>query len=147
MPGEYEKVDVSLTYLSNLNKSRSTSREKGMITSDHEYLDLAMKSYDNPSCITLDEFMSDLNQYINIKKAVRKYHQDNSTLRKLVNHVVIYYNCFGNSGTDLLMYKTTEPDILSVLIPIILYLGRSNDSLESKNIPLNIDTIKQLSQL
>lgn len=118
-----------------------------MITSDNEYIELAMKSYDNPSCITFDEFLSDLNQYISIKKAVRKYHQDNSILRKLVNHVVIYYNCFGHSGTDLLLYKITEPDVLEVLIPIILYLGRSTDAVESKNIPLNINTVKQLSNL
>ena len=118
-----------------------------MIKTDHEYLEIAMRSFDNPSCITLEEFNKDLNQYIHIKKGVRRYHNDASTLRKLVNQVVIYYNCFGKAGTDLLLYKTHEPDVLEVLIPIILFLGMSNSTVETLGIQLNIDTIKQLSEL
>jgi hypothetical protein len=118
-----------------------------MINSDQEYLQLAMKSYNNTACIIVEEFTNDLNQYIHIKKCTRKYHKDNSILRKLVNHLVIYYNCFGAAGTDLLLYKITEHDILEVIIPIILYLGYSNVNLESKNISLNINTIKQLSEI
>lgn len=118
-----------------------------MIKSENEYLEIAMKAYDNPSCITIEEFNRDLNQYIHIKKTVRKYHQDNKILRKLVNHVVVFYNCFGNSATELLLYKIKEPDILEVLIPIILYLGRSTYDLETLNISLNIEVIKQLNDL
>ena len=118
-----------------------------MLKNDNEYLQLAMKSYDNPSCITLDEFTADLNQYINIKKACRKYTNDSIILRKLVNQVVIYYNCFGQSATKLLLYKVHEPDILSILIPIIMYLGRTDDTIEMKNVSLNINTIQQLSKL
>lgn len=118
-----------------------------MIKNDHEYLELAMRSYDNPACLTLDEFTKDLNQYIHIKKGVRRYHVDSSTLRKLVNQLVIFYNCFGQSGTDLLLYKTHEDDILSVLIPIIMYLGMTTDYLHTIQTTLSIDTIKQLSEL
>jgi hypothetical protein len=106
-----------------------------------------MKAYDNPSCLTLDEFNKDLNQYIHIKKTIRKYSQDNTILRKLVNQIVVYYNCFGQAGTDLLLYKIKETDILQILVPIILYLGRSNSTIETVNISLNIQVIKQLNDL
>lgn len=118
-----------------------------MIINDHDYLDVAMKAYDNPSCITMEEFNKDLNQYIHIKKGARRYLTNEKTLRKFVNQVVIYYNCFGKAGTDLLLYKTHEEDVLAVLIPVILYLGRSTTTLESINVSLNIDIIKQLSEL
>lgn len=118
-----------------------------MLKTDHEYLELAMRSYDNPACLTLDEFTRDLNQYIHIKKGIRRYHVDNSTLRKLVNQMVIYYNCFGIAGTELLLYKTHEPDILGVLIPIIMYLGRTTDTVDTIQTTLSIDVIKQLSEL
>lgn len=118
-----------------------------MIKTDHEYLEIAMRNYDNPSCITLDEFNRDLNQYIHIKKTIRKYNQDKCILRKLVNQIVIYYNCFGQAGTDLLLYKIREPDILEILIPIILYLGRSTQTFETISVTLNIDVIKQLNDL
>lgn len=118
-----------------------------MIKSDHEYLEVAMRAYDNPSCITIDEFNKDLNQYIHIKKSIRKYHQDNTVLRKLVNQVVIYFNCFGKAGTDLLLYKTHEQDVLEVLIPILMYIGMAPSSIEMPSVHLNINTIKQLTEL
>lgn len=118
-----------------------------MLKTDHEYLELAMKSYDNPACLTLDEFNKDLNQYIHIKKGVRRYHVDNKTLRKLVNQLVIYYNCFGTAGTELLLYKTNEQDILEVLIPIIMYLGRTTETIHTIQVTLSINVFKQLSEL
>lgn len=118
-----------------------------MIKNDHEYLEVAMRAYDNPSCLTIDEFNRDLNQYIHIKKAVRRYHVDNTCLRRLVNQLIIYYNCFGSVGTDLLLYKTKEDDILEVLIPIIMYLGRTTDSIQSVSTSLNMTVIQQLSEL
>lgn len=117
------------------------------INSDHEYLELAMRSYDNPACITLDEFNRDLNQYIHIKKTIRRYHSDNTILRKLVNQVVIYYNCFGSATTELLLYKIHEEDILAVLIPIIMYLGRTTESVDRICISLNTDIVQRLSEL
>lgn len=117
------------------------------IKTDHEYLALAMRSYDNTACITLDEFNRDLNQYIHIKKTIRRYYADQTILRKLVNQVVIYYNCFGNAGTDLLLYKVHEEDILAVLVPIIMYLGRTTPSVDSLSISLNMTIVQQLSEL
>ena len=114
---------------------------------DHEYLELAMRAYDNPACITLDEFNRDLNQYIHIKKTARRYYNDSSLLRKLVNQVVIYYNCFGTSATELLLYKIDEEDILAILIPIIMYLGRTTESVDRLSVSLNTDIVSRLSEL
>jgi len=118
-----------------------------MITTNHEFLDLAMKSYNNPACITLDEFNQDLNSYVFIKKNARKYLQEPEKLRQLVNQLVIFYNCFGTAGTDLLLYKIVEEDVLSILLPIILYLGRSTPTVDTLTVPLNINVIVQLNEL
>ena len=118
-----------------------------MITTDQEYFQWAMKSYDNPSAITIDDFNKDLSHVVTIKKAVRKYKTDSKTLRRLVNQVVIYYNMFNTTGTELLMYKVTEDDILECLIPIILYLGRSTPTVDAKRVSLNTEIIRQLSEL
>lgn len=118
-----------------------------MIKTDHEFLDVAMKSYDNPSCITLDEFNKDLSSYVFIKKTARKYLIEPDKLRQLVNQLVIYYNCFGKPGTDLLLYKIHEPELLAVIIPVILYLGRSTDSIDEITVTLNNDVLIQLNEL
>lgn len=118
-----------------------------MIQTDEQFLQVAMKSYDNPSAITIDDFNKDLSQIISIKKSVRRYNSDNSSLRKLVNQLVIFYNVFGTSATDILIYKVHEKDILENLIPIILYLGRSTQSIDSIQVTLNTDIIRQLSEM
>lgn len=117
------------------------------LTTDHEYLELAMRSYDNPACITLDEFNRDLNQYIHIKKTARRYYSDETVLRKFVNQVVIYYNCFGTAATDLLLYKIHEEDVLAVLVPIIMYLGRTTAAVDRLSVSLNMNIVQRLSEL
>ena len=106
-----------------------------------------MKAYDNPSAITIEDFNKDLSQIVSIKKSVRRYAVDNSSLRKLVNQLVIFYNVFGTTGTEMLLYKVKEQDILSMLVPIILYLGRSTQTLDTITVTLNTDIIRQLSEM
>lgn len=118
-----------------------------MITTDEQYLQVAMKAYDNPSAITIEDFNRDLSQIISIKKSVRRYNTDRSSLRKLVNQLVIFYNVFNTTGTELLLYKVKEQDILSNLIPIILYLGRSTQTIDNIQVTLNTDIIRQLSEM
>jgi hypothetical protein len=116
------------------------------IKDDHDFMVIAMKSYDNPSCITIDEFNKDLYTITLIKKYIRKFNSgDQINIRKLVNYSVIFYNCFGNSATDLLLYKLSDKEFLSVMIPIMVYLGR-----ETINIPredINTAIIQELLEL
>ncbi len=116
-----------------------------MIKNDHEYLTLAMRSYENHSCITVDEFMKDLNLYISIKKNLKKYISDFTILRKLVNQVLVFYNCFGKSTDKLLFYKIQDDELLSILVPILAYLNIPYEI--EKIIILNINVIQQLEAL
>lgn len=93
-----------------------------MIQTESEYIQRAMHAYDNPACISLEEFQQDLNGQSTIKRGIKKYLATRENLHRLVNHVVIFYNCFGKDATELLFYKIKEPEI-GVLIPIIVHLG------------------------
>lgn len=96
----------------------------GPIQSDHDFLDRAMKFYDNPSCFTLDEFMTDLNGPVRIKRYLKKYHNsDEVNIRKLINQFVVFYNCFGSAATQLFLYKVREAEYMAIAIPIMAYLG------------------------
>jgi hypothetical protein len=118
-----------------------------MIKDDADFLSVGMKAYDNPSCVTTEEFNLDLSQYIYIKKNIKKYLVDDTNLRRLVNMVVVYYNCFGSSATDLLLYKVPEQEFREILLPIMTYLGWYDDQIASLNCPLNISVINQLVEL
>lgn len=116
------------------------------INNDHDFMVLAMKSYDNPSCISVDEFNKDLYTITSIKKYIRKFNSgEEINIRKLVNYFVVFYNCFGNSATDLLIYKLSDVEYVSVMAPIIAYLGRGviNISLEQ----INTKIVKELLEL
>lgn len=117
------------------------------IKDDHDFMMTAMKAYDNPSCISVDEFNKDLYTITSIKKYIRKFNSgEEVNIRKLINYFVIFYNCFGNSATDLIFYKLSDNEYVSVIIPIIVYLGREspvNISMEE----LNSKIIEQLINL
>jgi len=118
-----------------------------MIKSEAEYLQKAMNAYTNSSCLTIEEFNRDIASPMYIKKAIRRYNIDGLNLRRIMNHLVIFYNCFGAFGTDMLLYKIDEPDVLEHLIPMIMVLGMTNHNVDQLCVTLNIVTIENLQKI
>lgn len=109
-----------------------------MIKDEKEFLSVAMKAYDNPSCVDITEFESDLRKIQYCKKLLRKFHtNDDPNFRLLLNNLIVFYNLFGTAGTDLLMYKVKEDGLRSILIPFVVFLGHANDHV--LDLPINID--------
>jgi hypothetical protein len=116
------------------------------IKDEKEFLAIAMKAYDNPSCVDITEFESDLRKIQYCKKLLRKYHTDGEpTFRLLLNNLIIFYNLFGTPGTDMLLYKIKEEELRQILIPIVMYLGHANESLLSLSINIDESIIDLLS--
>lgn len=89
------------------------------------FLQLALHSYDNPSCISVDEFKADLERFSYIKKIFNKYLDGSgqSNERLVLNHLVICFNIFGNAALDLVFYKVDQNQ-WGVLIPYLIFLNR-----------------------
>lgn len=106
-----------------------------------------MKAYDNPSAITIEEFNSDLFMIMSIRKFIRKYlvSPEEVNVRKLVNYFVVVYNCFGKTATDLIYYKLNSEELLSVAIPIIVFLGWDVNHIPEP--PINSSIVQELLQL
>lgn len=119
-----------------------------MIQSDKDFLAIAMKSYDNPSCVSITEFESDIRKIQYCRKLIRKIHsKEEVNLRILVNTLVVFFNMFGNVGTDMLIWKIKEPELLEILFPILSSLGRVNDALLALPLNNNDDMIQRLRTL
>jgi len=91
--------------------------------SDTNYILYAMKAYENPHCMGLDEFNEDLNRTKYIKRLFRKY-QRNGVLRErlILNHIIIFCNVFGvQSGVRMLFFRM-EDDLYTSLKTFLLYL-------------------------
>jgi alpha-D-ribose 1-methylphosphonate 5-phosphate C-P lyase len=118
-----------------------------MIKDDNEFLTKAMKAYDNRSAITIDEFNQDLGNAVSIRKFIKRYltEPDSVNVRKMVNYVVVFYNCFGSVSAQLLLYKINEPEHLGVLVPIVSMIGW--DISEYPECPINSSIVHDLIHL
>lgn len=118
-----------------------------MIKTDADFFQFALKHYDNTACVSSEEFEKDLQQYQTIKRAIRKYIEDGINLHRLVNHIVIYYNCFGKGATQMLLYKIKEDEFRGVLVPIVVFLGWHEELLDQLALNINSKIIRDLEEI
>ena len=91
------------------------------------FLSRALHCYDNPQCVTLDEFESDLNKFSRVKKLITAYLNGQELNEKLLlNQLVVLYNVFGLDTTDFLLFKLNE-EHYKVLFPFLILLNRMPD--------------------
>lgn len=113
---------------------------------EHNYIGIAMHYYDNVQCNTIEEFENDLYRIICIRKLVDKYNSSGKiNLRLVLNHIIILHNAFGSLSVDLLRFRL-EPQHLSIVKPILMFLGyieadQWNDVIEDS------DTFNQLRRI
>jgi hypothetical protein len=119
-----------------------------MIKDEKEFLAVAMRAYENPSCVDVTEFESDLRKIQYCKKLLRKFHtNDDPNFRLLLNNLIVFYNLFGSAGTELLLYKVKEDSLREILVPFIVYLGHVTDRVLDLPINIDQDVVELLRQL
>ena len=69
--------------------------------------------YTNTTCLTEDEFYSDLRQLSTVMRMMSKYLEYGEiNVRLFVNNVLIFYNCFNfHAATKMLQYKIEEEHV------------------------------------
>lgn len=101
---------------------------------ESNFVQFALKYYDNPSCTIVEEFEDDLKRFLYLKKLFRRYKELNELKERLIlNHIIIIYNLWGDSATNMLFFKV-EKENWNVLIPFLIYLGRLPEFIPSTNI-------------
>lgn len=99
-----------------------------MILTTENFIQFAMKNYENSQCFSLKEFESDLNRFEYLNKLFYRYSIDPNDLRErlILNHIIVLYNVFGDFTFDLLLFKINN-EYKSVLITFLIYLNRFPD--------------------
>ena len=91
--------------------------------SDDNFLLYAIKSYDNPSCISIEEFYDDLNRIKYIKRLFNKYDLKKSLKdRLLLTHILILNNVFGVEACSRILFFKIEPRYHSYLKTFLYFL-------------------------
>jgi hypothetical protein len=112
------------------------------------YMIFAIRYYNNPNCLTIDEFHNDMKKFRHIKKLFNRY--KNSGVLKthlIINHLISLYNLFDDAATPLLFYKIDQ-EYWTVLKSFLIYLNRYPEGSKSlDSIPVDINCIQNLKNL
>ena len=119
--------------------------------SENTFIMFAMKYYDNPQCLGMEEFQEDLNRIKYIKRLFRKY-QNNGILRErlILNHIIILYNVFGVYASTRILFYKIEEDMHQLLKTFLVYLNYMPENCDDVpetdiiSIPLDQEVINRL---
>ncbi len=79
-----------------------------MLTKDN-FIQYAIKSYDNPQCKTLEEFEEDVKKISLVKKVLNSDRYDAEYVRMTLNTIVYVYNVFETEPcTNMLFFKVRK---------------------------------------
>ena len=91
---------------------------------DSNYLLFAIKNYDNPQAVTVDDFYDVLKRIKYIKRLLKRYRNTGELRTHLIlNHFIVLFNVFGDAGVALLFFKL-DKDLWSCTKSFLTYLGR-----------------------
>lgn len=100
-----------------------------MILTEDNFLQYAMHSYDNPQCVTIEEFEDDLKRFTYVKKLFYRYKDNNDLQERIIlNHLIILYNVFGETTTRMLFFKM-EKELWNYLATFLVFLQRMPDNM------------------
>lgn len=104
-----------------------------MILDEKSFILLAAKNYDMMRSSGIEEFYDDMKRFQYLKRLFRRYDEDNDLkIRLILNHIIVLYNCFGNSATNMLFYKLKEYH--KYLKPFIVFLNYMPEVIEYENV-------------
>jgi hypothetical protein len=125
------------------------------LTEDN-FMMYAIKNYDNPSCIGMDEFLDDLKRFKYIKRLLRKHNVGKELKERLIlNHIIVLGNLFGvEATTKMLFYKLEEkfwPQVKTFLVflnymPLKIIVSPGIEILD-KDIPIDESILEDLKRI
>lgn len=117
------------------------------VLNEDNYILYASRNYDNPQCVSIDEFYDDLSRVKYLKRLFRRYLENDDLQERLIlNHLIIFYNVFGIEAANRMMLYKMNSEYLSILKTFLVYLNFicKGDLIE---VPLDENVIRVLRGL
>ena len=91
---------------------------------EDNYLLFAIKFYDNPQALTMEDFETDLKRIRYIKRLLKKYKSTGELKTHLIlNHLIVLFNVFNDAAVPLLFYNL-DSELWSPLKSFLIFLNR-----------------------
>jgi len=125
------------------------------LTEDN-FLVYAMQNYENPQCISIEDFNEDLLRIKYIKRLLNR-HKETGELRErlILNHIIVLYNVFGVEACTKMLFFKIDQDLWSRLKTFLVFLhympdkifGVLDSPIINSDIPLDQDIVKNLREI
>jgi len=116
---------------------------------EDNYLLFAIKFYDNPQSVTMEDFQSDLKRIRYVKRLLKKYKNTGELKTHLIlNHLIILFNVFSDAAVPLLFYNL-DRDLWPSLKSFLIFLNRLPEypKTQINAIPEDSDCLLQLQEI
>ena len=102
---------------------------------EKSFLLYAMKEYNNPQCVDVDEFNDDLKKIKYIKRLLNQYISEGILKeRLLLNHIIVFFNVFSTKAATRILFYKMEEEFWPMLKTFLFYLNyMPEDKIESIN--------------
>jgi hypothetical protein len=91
---------------------------------EDNYLLFAIKFYDNPQAVTMEDFETDLKRIRYVKRLLKRYKNTGELKTHLIlNHLIILFNVFSDATVPLLFYNL-EKELWPSIKSFLLFLNR-----------------------
>ena len=116
------------------------------LTNDNFEL-FAAKYYENPSCLSADDFYEDLAKFKYVVRLLRRYqHSGKIKERLLLNHIISIYNVFQiQAATKMLFYRVDE-ELWPALKSFLIYLNYLPTNIY-KDVSVDLSIAKKLKNI
>ena len=101
---------------------------------EKNFLLYAMKEYDNPQCVQVEEFYDDLKKVKYIKRLFNQYLNEGVLKeRLLLNHIIVFYNVFPVRSATRILFLKIEEEFWPILKTFLVYLSYMSEIIEPIN--------------
>ena len=101
---------------------------------EKNFLLFAMKEYDNPQCVQVEEFYDDLKKVKYIKRLFNQYLNEGVLKeRLLLNHIIVFYNVFPVRSATRILFLKIEEEFWPILKTFLVYLSYMPEIIDSIN--------------
>ena len=101
---------------------------------EKNFLIYAMKEYDNPQCVQVEEFYDDLKKVKYIKRLFNQYLNEGVLKeRLLLNHIIVFYNVFPVRSATRILFLKIEEEFWPILKTFLVYLSYMPEIIDSIN--------------
>ena len=101
---------------------------------EKNFLLYAMKEYDNPQCVQVEEFYDDLKKVTYIKRLFNQYLNEGVLKeRLLLNHIIVFYNVFPVRSATRILFLKIEEEFWPILKTFLVYLSYMSEIIDPIN--------------